>query len=87
MEVGNYGYAPHSAVCLHAVVTSVCLGLFLGTEAPVMMPNGIDFFFSFFFLSACLYADMPGSSDIKLRHWPMRVIAPCMLQVIVCIKF
>ena len=30
-------------------VYDACLGLLLGTEAPVMTPNGVDFLFSFFF--------------------------------------
>ena len=38
------------------------LGLLLGTEAPVMTPSGIDFFFSFLFRQTQELHDMSVSA-------------------------
>ena len=46
--------SPFRHIWLQPSALASCLGLLLGTEAPVMMPSGIDFsflFFSFFYLS------------------------------------
>ena len=50
-----------SHIHLHKL-SSTTLGLLLGTEAPVMTPDGVDFFFFFLFNDTWLFALQPARS-------------------------